>query len=93
MGEGRDSGETRVVAGRAGGQHAALKAELGVTGEAIDCGLNHVQPNRLRRTQMHQRHALKAEQRGAWRRLGDRLMAEAEVLALIGEFGTSAPAS
>jgi integrase len=50
---------------------ATLMGELGVMGEVIERCLNHVEQNKLKRT--YQRHELKAEQREAWRLLGDRL--------------------
>lgn len=50
---------------------ATLMGELGVMGEVIERCLNHVEQNKLK--QIYQRHELKAEQREAWRRLGDRL--------------------
>ena len=50
---------------------ATMMGELGVMGEVIERCLNHVEGNKLRR--IYQRHELKAEQRQAWMRLGDRL--------------------
>jgi integrase len=50
---------------------ATMMGELGVMGEVIERCLNHVEPNKLKR--IYQRHELKAEQREAWKRLGDRL--------------------
>jgi integrase len=50
---------------------ATLMGELGVMGEVIERCLNHVEGNKLKR--IYQRHELKAEQREAWRLLGDRL--------------------
>jgi len=50
---------------------ATMMGELGVMGEVIERCLNHVEPNKLKR--IYQRHELKAEQRDAWKRLGDRL--------------------
>lgn len=50
---------------------ATMMGELGVMGEVIERCLNHVEGNKLKR--IYQRHELKAEQREAWRRLGDRL--------------------
>jgi len=50
---------------------ATLMGELGVIGEVIERCLNHVEQNKLKR--IYQRHELKAEQRDAWRRLGNRL--------------------
>ncbi len=50
---------------------ATMMGELGVMGEVIERCLNHVEQNKLKR--IYQRHELKAEQRDAWRRLGDRL--------------------
>jgi len=37
----------------------------------IERCLNHVEPNKLKRT--YQRHELKAEQRDAWRLLGEQI--------------------
>ena len=48
-----------------------MMGELGVMGEVIERCLNHVEQNKLKR--IYQRHELKAEQREAWRRLGDRI--------------------
>lgn len=48
-----------------------MMGELGVLGQVIGRYLNHVEANKLKR--IHQRHELKAEQRQAWRLLGDRL--------------------
>jgi len=50
---------------------ATMMGELGVMGEVIERCLNHVEQNKLKR--IYQRHELKAEQREAWRLLGDRL--------------------
>ncbi len=50
---------------------ATMMGELGVMGEVIERCLNHVEGNKLKR--IYQRHELKAEQREAWRLLGDRL--------------------
>ena len=50
---------------------ATMMGELGVTGDVIERCLNHVEQNKLKR--IYQRHELKAEQREAWRLLGDRL--------------------
>ncbi|EAQ96888.1 tyrosine-type recombinase/integrase [Congregibacter litoralis] len=50
---------------------ATMMGELGVMGEVIERCLNHVEINKLKRT--YQRHELRAEQREAWRLLGDRL--------------------
>lgn len=50
---------------------ATLMGELGVMGEVIERCLNHVEQNKLKR--IYQRHELKAEQREAWIKLGDRL--------------------
>jgi hypothetical protein len=44
---------------------------LGVMGEVIERCLNHVEQNKLKR--IYQRHELKAEQREAWKLLGDRI--------------------
>jgi len=69
-----------------------MMGELGVMGEVIERCLNHVEPNKLRRT--YQRHELKAEQREAWRRLGDRLAllltAGCGGNLIVGKFGDSA---
>jgi integrase len=50
---------------------ATMMGELGVMGEVIERCLNHVEQNKLKR--IYQRHELKAEQRDAWRRLGNRV--------------------
>lgn len=50
---------------------ATMMGELGVLSEVIERCLNHVEPNRLKRT--YQRHELKAERQEAWQRLGERL--------------------
>ncbi len=50
---------------------ATMMGELGVMGEVIERCLNHVEQNKLKR--IYQRHELKAEQREAWRLLGERL--------------------
>jgi len=50
---------------------ATLMGELGVMGEVIERCLNHVEQNKLKR--IYQRHELKAEQKEAWRILGQRL--------------------
>jgi integrase len=50
---------------------ATMMGELGVMGEVIERCLNHVEQNKLKR--IYQRHELKAEQRDAWRRLGNRI--------------------
>jgi integrase len=50
---------------------ATMMGELGVMGEVIERCLNHVEQNKLKR--IYQRHELKAEQREAWRLLGDRI--------------------
>ncbi len=50
---------------------ATMMGELGVMGEVIERCLNHVEQNKLKR--IYQRHELKAEQRDAWRLLGERL--------------------
>ena len=48
-----------------------LMGDLGVDGDVIERCLNHVEPNRIKRTYQRQRtDAAKAE---AWRLLGDRL--------------------
>ncbi len=48
-----------------------MMGELGIMGEVIERCLNHVEQNKLKR--IYQRHELKAEQKEAWRRLGERL--------------------
>jgi len=48
-----------------------MMGELGVMGEVIERCLNHVEQNKLKR--IYQRHELKAEQRDAWRLLGERV--------------------
>ena len=48
-----------------------MMGELGILSEVIERCLNHVEPNRIKRT--YQRHELKAERREAWARLGARL--------------------
>ena len=50
---------------------ATMMGELYVMGEVIERCLNHVERNKLKR--MYQRHELKAEQREAWRLLGERI--------------------
>nr|VFK12897.1 MAG: Integrase [Candidatus Kentron sp. LPFa]VFK29153.1 MAG: Integrase [Candidatus Kentron sp. LPFa] len=50
---------------------ATMMGESGVMGEVIERCLNHVEPNKLKR--IYQRHERKAEQREAWRLLGERL--------------------
>ena len=50
---------------------ATTMGELGVMGEVIERCLNHVEQNRMKR--IYQRHELKAEQREAWRILGERI--------------------
>ncbi len=50
---------------------ATMMGELGVMGEVIERCLNHVEQNKLKR--IYQRHELKAEQREAWRLLGERI--------------------
>lgn len=71
---------------------ATMMGELGVIGEVIERCLNHVEQNKLKR--IYQRHELKAEQRDAWRRLGDRLALlladDARENVIIGRFATSA---
>jgi len=71
---------------------ATMMGELGVTGEVIERCLNHVEQNRLKR--IYQRHALKAEQRDAWRRLGSRLelllASDEQEKVFIGRFAASA---
>ncbi len=71
---------------------ATLMGELGVMGEVIERCLNHVEQNKLKR--IYQRHELKAEQRDAWRRLGDRLTllvsTEVQQKIVIGRFARAA---
>jgi len=50
---------------------ATMMGELGVMGEVIERCLNHVERNKLKR--IYQRHELKAEQREAWKLLGERI--------------------
>ncbi|MBA1445999.1 MAG: tyrosine-type recombinase/integrase [Chromatiales bacterium] len=50
---------------------ATTMGELGIMGEVIERCLNHVEQNKLKR--IYQRHELKAEQREAWRILGERI--------------------
>jgi len=58
----------------------------------IERCLNHVEPNKLKR--IYQRHELKAEQREAWKRLGERLAllldGEFEGRVVVGRFGRPA---
>ncbi|AOV18750.1 hypothetical protein BJI67_16035 (plasmid) [Acidihalobacter aeolianus] len=67
---------------------ATMMGELGVMGEVIERCLNHVEGNKLKR--IYQRHELKAEQREAWRLLGDRLAllqsADAQENVIVGRF-------
>ena len=67
---------------------ATMMGELGVMGEVIERCLNHVEQNKLKR--IYQRHELKAEQREAWRLLGDRLAllksAKANENIVVGQF-------
>ena len=44
---------------------------LGVASDVIDRCLNHVEPNKIKRT--YQRQKLEAEQAQAWKLLGERL--------------------
>ena len=71
---------------------ATLMGELGVIGEIIERCLNHVEPNRLKRT--YQRQERKDEQRDAWRRLGERLAllqsASENENVIVGRFSQSA---
>lgn len=71
---------------------ATMMGELGVMGEVIDRCLNHVEQNKLKR--IYQRHELKAEQREAWRLLGDRiallLSAQRHEKIVVGRFARSA---
>ncbi|MGF6303424.1 MULTISPECIES: tyrosine-type recombinase/integrase [Paraburkholderia] len=50
---------------------ATLMGELGAHGDVIEECLNHVEPSRIRRR--YQRQDRSAEQREAWRLLGERL--------------------
>lgn len=67
---------------------ATMMGELGIMGEVIERCLNHVEGNKLKR--IYQRHELKAEQREAWRLLGDRLAllqsADAHENVVVGRF-------
>ena len=71
---------------------ATMMGELGVMGEVIERCLNHVEQNKLKR--IYQRHELKAEQREAWRLLGDRialLLASADYdNVIVGRFAANA---
>ena len=71
---------------------ATMMGEFGVMGEVIERCLNHVEQNKLKR--IYQRHELKAEQREAWRLLGDRLAllqsAKANENIVVGRFTESA---
>ncbi len=71
---------------------ATMMGELGVIGEVIERCLNHVEQNKLKR--IYQRHELKAEQRDAWQRLGDRLAlllaTEEQENVIIGRFAKTA---
>lgn len=71
---------------------ATTMGELGVMGEVIERCLNHVEQNKLKR--VYQRHELKAEQRDAWRRLGDRLALlvafEGQGKVIVGRFARTA---
>lgn len=71
---------------------ATLMGELGVMGEVIERCLNHVEQNKLKR--IYQRHELKAEQREAWRLLGDRLAlllsTDKQENVVVGQFNQSA---
>lgn len=71
---------------------STLMGELGVMGEVIERCLNHVEQNKLKR--IYQRHELKAEQRDAWRRLGERLAlllaSEGKGNVVIGNFAKTA---
>jgi integrase len=71
---------------------ATMMGELGVRGDVIERCLNHVEPNKLRR--IYQRHELKAEQREAWRLLGERLRlllsSEENATVVVGRFAQSA---
>lgn len=71
---------------------ATMMGELGVMGEVIERCLNHVEQNKLKR--IYQRHELKAEQREAWRLLGDRLSllltSEEHENILVGHFAKKA---
>lgn len=52
---------------------ATLMSEMGTAPEVIERCLNHVEPNRIRRT--YQRYSYKSEMRQAWDVLGERLEA------------------
>ncbi len=71
---------------------ATMMGELGVMGEVIERCLNHVEQNKLKR--IYQRHELKAEQREAWRLLGERIVLLLEVedhdSVVVGRFSMSA---
>nr|VFJ45998.1 MAG: Integrase [Candidatus Kentron sp. FM]VFJ52178.1 MAG: Integrase [Candidatus Kentron sp. FM]VFK09137.1 MAG: Integrase [Candidatus Kentron sp. FM] len=71
---------------------ATMMGELGVMGEVIERCLNHVEQNELKR--IYQRHERKAEQREAWRLLGERitllLTAGDEGNVILGRFAQTA---
>lgn len=71
---------------------ATMMGELGVMSEVIDRCLNHLEQNKLKR--IYQRHDLKAEQREAWRLLGDRiallLASEDHANIVVGQFSKKA---
>ena len=71
---------------------ATMMGELGVMGEVIERCLNHAEQNKLKR--IYQRHELKAEQREAWRLLGERLALLMEtddnLNVVVGKFAQSA---
>ena len=64
-----------------------MMGELGAMGEVIERCLNHIEGNKLRR--VYQRHELRAEQREAWMRLGERLelLLNHTEKVLLGKFG------
>ena len=66
---------------------ATMMGELGAMGEVIERCLNHIEGNKLRR--VYQRHELRAEQREAWMRLGERLelLLNHTEKVLLGKFG------
>ena len=71
---------------------ATLMGKLGVRPDVIERCLNHVEQNKLKR--IYQRHELKAEQREAWRLLGERitllLSAEEHGNIVVGRFAKTA---
>ena len=70
---------------------ATVMGSLGVQPVVIECCLNHVEQNRVKR--IYQRHDYEAEMKDAWRLLGDRLdlLTRADVDNVIsGNFGKAA---